>query len=121
MGPRTAILSRDSNRDGLINEPEKKHDETGQSFGVEQFLNFGDQFIERATLIGNAVGNVEGKSLLQGLGSVVNVSGCSIPHTGSSAQAQPIPARIPVSPPLPGRYLKTTLSGTKIPVRLLQP
>ena len=102
MGPRTAILSRDSNRDGLINEPEKKHDETGQSFGVEQFLNFGDQFIERATLIGNAVGNVEGKSLLQGLGSVVNVSGCSIPHTGSSTQH--IPARDPVSPPLFGHY-----------------
>jgi hypothetical protein len=99
---RTAILAMDSNTDGLINEFEEEHDECGQSFGIEQFLDLGNQFIERATLIGNAVGNVESESILQGLGSVVNVSGFSLPHTGSSAQL--IPARNPVSPPFPGRY-----------------
>jgi hypothetical protein len=91
----------DSNTDGLIDEPEEKHDESGQSFGIKQFFDLGNEFIEGATLIGNAVGNVEGKSILHGLGSVVNVSGI-LPHTGSSTQL--IPARNPVSPPLFGRY-----------------
>ena len=70
----------DSNADGLINEPEEEHDEAGQSLGIKQFLDLGNKFIEGATLIGNAVGNVEGKSILHGLESVVNVSGFFTPH-----------------------------------------
>jgi len=91
VGQRSAILAIDSDTDGLINESEEEFDESRQSFGVEQFLDLGNQFIERATFIENAVGNFESESILQGLGSVVNVSGFSLPHTGSSAQ--PIPVR----------------------------
>jgi hypothetical protein len=89
MRLRKAIWTIDPNTDALINEPEEKHDESGQSFGVEQFLDLADQFIERATLIGNAIGNFEGECILHGLGSVVNVSGFSLPHTGPSAQLHP--------------------------------
>ena len=56
MGQRTAIITIDAHTDGLVNEPEEKYHESGQAFRVEEFFDLGNQFIERATLIGNAVG-----------------------------------------------------------------
>ena len=74
MRLRKAILAMNSNTDGLINESQEEHGESRQSLGIEKYLDLGNQFIERATLIGNAIGNFEGKGILQGLGSMVNVS-----------------------------------------------
>ena len=69
-----------SNTDGLIDEPEEEHDESGQFFGVEQFLELGNELIDGATLIGYAVGNVEAKSTLHGLETLVNLSRFFTPH-----------------------------------------
>lgn len=47
----------DSNTDVLVNQSEKKHNKSRNSFRMIDILDLGNQFIERATLVGNAVGN----------------------------------------------------------------
>ncbi len=81
MEHRTAIMTIDDHTDGLVNESEEKHHESGQTFRVEEVPDLGNEFIERATLIGNAVGNFESEGILQGLGAVINVRGIFTPHS----------------------------------------
>ena len=96
MEHRTAIMTIDDHTDGLVNESEEKHHESGQTFRVEEVPDLGNEFIERATLIGNAVGNFESEGILQGLGAVINVRGIFTPdglkpstHSGLPAQLAP--------------------------------
>ena len=96
MGHRTAIMTIDAHADGLVNEPQEKYHESGQTFRVEEVPDVGNEFIERATLIGNAVGNFESEGILQGLGAVVNVRGIFTPrslkpstHSGLRTQLAP--------------------------------
>ena len=96
MGYRTAIMTIDADTDGLVNEPEEKHHESRHPLGVEEIPDLGNEFIERATLVGNAVGNFESESILQGLGAVVNVRGIFTPrslkpstHSGLQTQLAP--------------------------------
>ena len=63
-----AIMTVDAYTHGLVNEPEEKYYESGQPFRVEEIFDLGNELIEGATLIGNAVGNFESESILQGLG-----------------------------------------------------
>ena len=97
-----AIMTVDAYTDGLVNEPEEKYYESGQPFRVEEIFDLGNELIEGATLIGNAVGNFENESISQGLGAVVIVRGIFAPrslklstHSGPKTQ---------LAPPFPGRY-----------------
>ena len=76
-----AIMKVDAYTDGLVNEPEEKCYESGQPFRVEEIFDLGNELIEGATLNGNAVGNFESESILQGLGAVVNVRGVFTPRS----------------------------------------
>ncbi|MDB4526989.1 hypothetical protein N9207_00620 [bacterium] len=91
-----AIMTVDAYTDGLVNEPEEKYYESGQPFRVEEIIDLGNELIEGATLIGNAVGNFESESILQGLGAVVIVRSIFAPrslklstHSGPKTQLAP--------------------------------
>ena len=92
-----AIMTVDAYTDGLVNEPEEKYYESGQPFRVEEIFDLGNELIEGATLIGNAVGNFESESILQGLGAVVIVRSIFAPrslkpstHSGLQTQLAPL-------------------------------
>ena len=98
-----AIMTVDAYTDGLVNEPEEKYYESGQPFRVEEIFDLGNELIEGATLIGNAVGNFESESILQGLGAVVIVRDIFAPRSLKlSTHSGPKTQLVPVSRTLPG-------------------
>ncbi|MDC0503804.1 hypothetical protein OAN94_05965 [Verrucomicrobiales bacterium] len=97
-----AIMTVDAYTHGLVNEPEEKYYESGQPFRVEEIFDLGNELIEGATLIGNAVGNFESESILQGVGAVVIVRGIFAPrslklstHSGPKTQLAPVSRTLP--------------------------
>ena len=97
-----AIMTVDAYTDGLVNEPEEKYYESRQPFRVEEIFDLGNELIEGATLNGNAVGNFESESILQGLGAVVIVRSIFVPrslklstHSGPKTQLAPVSRTLP--------------------------